>query len=321
MSLYQVLDLSLVLLFPINVANLAECKVSLNRIQKYLELSEITGESVKPESKKCAEQNIALSVSNVSAHWTMANENIRATNALANISLTVKSSQICGIIGAVGSGKSTLLHAILGELPISAGKIEIHGGRLGYSAQKAWIFPATVRQNVIFNHRFDEKRYRKVIQVTALDKDINIWKDGDQTFVGDRGIILSGGQMARVNLARCIYSEADIYLLDDPLSAVDVNVGRHLYESCIRGFLKDKAVILVTHQVHYLKDVDEIVVMKNGLIDSRGSFAQLMNSNKVSIKGISESKVQSSKSEEKVVKPNIKVAYFDLRHDCDPAID
>ena len=219
---------------------------------------------------------VQLKMLNVSAYWMGNASGRRSSVALDCISLSVESSHILGVIGAVGSGKSTLLRAILGEMPIDSGEIEFNGMKIGYSAQNAWIFPDTVRQNIIFNQPYNADRYREVIKVTALDKDIISWENGDQTFVGDRGIILSGGQMARINLARCIYRDADIYLLDDPLSAVDVNVGRHIYETCIRGFLKEKAVILVTHQVHYLNDADEIIVMESGGIRARGRYSWLL---------------------------------------------
>ena len=122
---------------------------------------------------------------------------------------------------------------------------------------------------------FNENRYWKVIEACALKHDLHQWEFGDRTLVGERGVSLSGGQKARVSLARAVYREADIYLLDDPLSAVDVHVGRHLFNNCIRGFLKEKAVILVTHQLQYLQDADEIIVMKGGLMEDKGSFQQL----------------------------------------------
>ena len=222
---------------------------------------------------------IGLKVNNVSAKWRN-NETVRADDSLIDISFHIQNPGFCAIIGPVGSGKSTLLNAILGELSIYKGKIECYGAKIGYAAQQPWIISSTVRQNVIFNQPFDERRYQNVIANTALDVDISSWKDGDQTLVGDRGIILSGGQKARISLARCIYRDADIYLLDDPLSAVDVEVGRHIYENCIRNFLKEKIIVLVTHQVHYLKDADEILEMQNGAICSRGTFDQVMGVSK-----------------------------------------
>ena len=270
LALYYEVRLSMTRIFPQCVALFAECQVSLKRIQAFLELDEVAHIDVEVEDGE-NRPVLELDVKNVSVRWKN-NENMRSNNALNDISFRVESSQMCAIIGAVGSGKSTLLHAILGELPIYKGEVNLHGSTVSYAAQEPWIFSSTVRQNITFNQRFNEPRYAKVIEVTALDVDIKRWDDGDQTLVGHRGIILSGGQKARINLARCIYKDADIYLLDDPLSAVDANVGKHLYEFGIRGFLSEKVIILATHQVHYLKDADEILVMKDGAIASRGTL-------------------------------------------------
>ena len=218
---------------------------------------------------------VELKMDNVFAQWK-SNESMRSRESLTDISFHLQTPQLCAIIGPVGSGKSTLLNAILGELPIHRGVIKCNRTKLSYASQEPWIFSSTVCQNIIFGQPFEKNRYLEVIAVTALDVDISSWEDGDQTLVGDRGIILSGGQKARINLARCIYRDADLYLLDDPLSAVDVHVGRHMYQNCIRGFLKEKMVVLVTHQIHYLKDADEILELKNGMIYSRGTFAQLI---------------------------------------------
>lgn len=152
----------------------------------------------------------------------------------------------------VGSGKGSILNAILGEMPITDGKVMIKG-QISYASQEPWVFPGTLRQNVLFGQDMDPERYFKVLEVCALNRDINNFEHGDLTLVGERGVALSGGQKARVNLARSIYRKADIYLLDDPLSAVDAHVGRHLFEACIKTFLKDKAVILVTHQIQHLQ--------------------------------------------------------------------
>lgn len=125
------------------------------------------------------------------------------------------------------------------------------------------MFAATVRQNILFGQDYHKKRYNEVVKVCALERDFEQFPNGDLTLIGDRGASLSGGQKARINLARAVYREADIYLLDDPLSAVDVHVGKHLFEKCINGYLAHKTRILVTHQVYHLKDADHIVVMSS----------------------------------------------------------
>jgi len=157
--------------------------------------------------------------------------------------------------------QSTLLNAILGELPLVYGNCRVQG-KVAYAPQEAWIFSGTIRENILCGSQYNEQRYRQVMEAAALERDFTLLPKGDQTFMGERGISLSGGQKARVNLARCLYVDADVYLMDDPLSAVDTHVGRHLFDKAINGFLKDKIRILVTHQLQYLKDVDKILVLK-----------------------------------------------------------
>ena len=136
-------------------------------------------------------------------------------------------------------------------------------GKFAYAPQESWIYSGTVRQNILCGLDYDPKRYKKVVKACALKTDFALFPNGDLTLVGERGISLSGGQKARVNLARALYVNADIYLMDDPLSAVDTKVGRHLFKNAINGFLRNKIRILVTHQLQYLKDVDQVLVLKS----------------------------------------------------------
>lgn len=153
------------------------------------------------------------------------------------------------------------MNVVLGELSPTKGTCRVVG-KVAYSSQESWIFSGTVRQNILCGQDYDLKRYKKVIKACALDKDFNLFPNGDLTAVGERGVSLSGGQKARVNLARALYVDADIYLMDDPLSAVDTHVGRHLFDKAINGYLRDKIRILVTHQLQYTKDVDQILILK-----------------------------------------------------------
>lgn len=132
-----------------------------------------------------------------------------------------------------------------------------------------------MRQNILFGRPYDKARYKKVVRVCALIRDFTLLPYGDETIVGERGISLSGGQRARVNLARAVYRNADIYLLDDPLSAVDSQVGKQMFDECINGYLQNKIVILITHQLQYLRHVDQIAIMGDGEILARGSFDEL----------------------------------------------
>lgn len=158
-----------------------------------------------------------------------------------------------------------MLNTILRELVPLSGQLQIKG-KIAYASQEPWIFSASIRQNILCGLEYDDRRYKKVIKASALVTDFTLLPQADQTIVGERGISLSGGQKARINLARCLYVDADIYLMDDPLSAVDTHVGRHLFDHAINGFLKDKIRILVTHQLQYLADVDQILALKGVLL-------------------------------------------------------
>ena len=193
---------------------------------------------------------------------------------LENIELTVAAQSFTVITGPVGSGKSTLLSAIAGEISNTSGKI-VFQGTLVYVPQTAWVFSGTIRENVLFGQPYDEPKDTKVIEACALTEDIQRFPEYDQTIVGERGEVLSGGQRARVSLARAVYSNADLYLLDDPLSAVDFKVGQHIFEKCITGLLSNKTRVLVSYQEQHMKDADEVVVLYKGRVLKKGSFAEL----------------------------------------------
>nr|WBG67118.1 ABCC3 protein [Mythimna separata] len=234
----------------------------------------------KPVNRKFSrsvsyQDDSALVLHDVSASWT-GDPNYMA---LKNISMRLRKGKLCAIIGAVGSGKSSILQLLLKELPSATGTVSIYG-KISYACQEAWLFPSTVRENILFGLPFEPGKYKKVCKVCALEKDFKQFPFGDQTLVGERGVSLSGGQRARINLARAVYREADIYLLDDPLSAVDANVGRQLFEGCINGYLRGSTRILVTHQIHFLKAADYIVVLNEGRIENMGTFDELVSSGK-----------------------------------------
>ncbi|XP_033744308.1 multidrug resistance-associated protein 5-like [Pecten maximus] len=183
-----------------------------------------------------------------------------------------------GICGAVGCGKSSLLQALIGRMPLLSGHLAV-AGSVAYAAQQAWIFNGTLRENILFGCPYQSDWYTRVLHACSLDPDLRILANGDMTEIGDRGTNLSGGQKQRVSLARAVYSKRDIYLLDDPLSAVDVQVGKHLFNKCIDTLLKDKTVVLVTHQLQYLERCDEIYVLDEGEIAEHGSHESLMAKN------------------------------------------
>ncbi|XP_026726081.1 multidrug resistance-associated protein 4 [Trichoplusia ni] len=218
--------------------------------------------------------DVGILIQNVSASWTD-----DGPITLNNLNLTVPKGKLCAIIGSVGSGKSSILQLLLSELRSTNGRIYL-SGPLSYASQEPWLFVATVRQNILFGLPYNSKKYKEVVRVCALQKDFQQFPHGDQTLVGERGASLSGGQRARINLARAVYRQADIYLLDDPLSAVDAHVGRQLFDECISGYLRHTTRVLVTHQLHYLKAADYIVILNNGSVDAKGTYDELVTTGK-----------------------------------------
>ncbi|XP_071488858.1 ATP-binding cassette sub-family C member 4-like [Diadema antillarum] len=216
-------------------------------------------------------------VKNLQGSWEMESQGEGSFFSLKHISFRVKPGELVAVIGPVGAGKSTLLMALMNELPKQTGEVIYHG-KLGYTAQQPWVFSGTLRDNILFGKKFDADKYKRVLTACALKTDLSLLPDSDLTLVGDRGITLSGGQRARVSLARAVYHDADFYLLDDPLSAVDSAVGRHLFDKCIKEYLKKKPVILVTHQLQYLDAADRIIVLKEGCMVGCGSYKELQTS-------------------------------------------
>ncbi|XP_044727627.1 ATP-binding cassette sub-family C member 4-like isoform X2 [Chrysoperla carnea] len=232
-------------------------------------------------------------MTNGSAKWTVD----AGENTLQNLNFTVTPGRLVAIIGPVGSGKTSLLHAILKELPLNEGNLVVNG-KVSYASQEPWLFAGTVRSNILFGEPMDRRRYREVVKRCALERDFTLLPYGDKTIVGERGVSLSGGQRARINLARAVYREADIYLLDDPLSAVDTHVGKHLFEDCVNSYLRDKVCILITHQLQYLKEVDQILILNNGSIEAEGSFDELKDSGLDFAKLLQESKEEEEETTE-----------------------
>ncbi|XP_004680354.2 PREDICTED: multidrug resistance-associated protein 4 [Condylura cristata] len=222
--------------------------------ENFLLLDEVSGRRPQPPP----DGKTLVHVQDFTAFWDKTSE----TPTLHGLSFTVRPGELLAVVGPVGAGKSSLLSAVLGELPPSEGLVTVQG-RVAYVSQQPWVFSGTVRSNILFGKKYEKERYEKVIKACALKKDLQLLEDGDLTLIGDRGTTLSGGQKARVNLARAVYQDADIYLLDDPLSAVDAEVGRHLFELCICQSLHEKITILVTHQLQYLKAASQILILKD----------------------------------------------------------
>nr|XP_023018986.1 multidrug resistance-associated protein 4-like [Leptinotarsa decemlineata] len=281
---YGVLRLSLLTFFTEGLTFLAEARVSVKRIQRFLLYEELMKTDVTDnnlisngiETEKLANfvgEETGIFIENMSAKWVKK----LPENILQGVNFYVASNQLVAIVGPVGGGKTSLLNVILRELTPTEGSVGVKG-TISYASQEPWVFGASIRQNILFGQDYDPKKYDEVIRVCALQSDFARFTHGDRTLVGERGVTLSGGQRARINLARAVYKKADIYLLDDPLSAVDARVGKQLFEECICEYLKTKCVILVTHQLQYLKKADCIYLVEDGRIHSSGTFDELKNS-------------------------------------------
>ncbi|XP_060517421.1 probable multidrug resistance-associated protein lethal(2)03659 isoform X2 [Cylas formicarius] len=262
---FNILQAAMAIFFPMAISLGAEAWVSVKRLEDVLVLDEKQVSVVEelPENE--------IRVSNVTASW------VPGTPVLKNFNLLVPKGSLCAVIGPVGAGKSSLLQLLLGEISPESGKVQL-GGTVSYSSQEPWLFASSVRKNILFGKPYDATLYKKVADRCALEKDFEQFPHGDKTLVGERGVSLSGGQRARINLARAIYRDADVILLDDPLSAVDTHVGKHLFDKCIVRYLRGRTRVLVTHQLQYLKKADIIVVLKEGRIEAMGTFNELLSS-------------------------------------------
>lgn len=234
---FSYVRIKLVEFWPMAVTSVAEGLVSLQRVEEFLQqevtISTNVTQNLRRKSVKIQSTQKGIFMRSATAYWNEQNN-----SGIISVDLEIeKSSFLVAVIGAVGSGKTSLLQVILKELPLSNGDIDVTGS-VSYAAQQAWIFEGSVKNNIIFTEEYDEKRYKNVLHVCALERDLELFPHGDETIVGDRGISLSGGQKARINLARAVYKNADIYLLDDPLSSVDTHVANHIFEKCIKDFLK-----------------------------------------------------------------------------------
>jgi len=217
---------------------------------------------------------------------------------LHDINFTLKKGELCCVVGSVGSGKSSLCQALIGEMKKIEGNIEITG-KVAYCAQNAWIQNATVRDNILFGSEFDMEKYTTVVDVCALRADFKIFDHGDGTEIGEKGVTISGGQRQRIALARAVYNDADVFIFDDPLSAVDAHVGKHLFNECIYSYLKGKTRILVTHQLQYLKYADKIIVMEDGKIIEMGTYDELLNVEKGRLQQLIEEYLAEEKEEDR----------------------
>ncbi|XP_024965505.1 ABC transporter C family member 3-like isoform X4 [Cynara cardunculus var. scolymus] len=256
---------------PDTVAMIAQTKVSLDRIISYLNLDDLDSGLVEMLPRGCSD--VAIEITNATFSWDVSS----ADQVLKDINIKVDHGMKVAVCGTVGSGKSSFLSCILGEVAKVSGSIKL-SGTTAYVAQSPWIQSGKIEENILFGKEMDKIRYDKVLEVCALKKDLEILPFGDQTVIGERGINLSGGQKQRLQIARALYQDSDIYLFDDPFSAVDAHTGSHLFKECLLGFLDSKTVIYITHQVEFLPAADLILVLKAGRIKQAGKYKDILNS-------------------------------------------
>ncbi|XP_072281284.1 ATP-binding cassette sub-family C member 2 [Pyxicephalus adspersus] len=266
-SLFNILRFPLAML-PMLISSMVQTNVSCARLEKYLGGDDLDNSAIHNDPTVDA----AVRFSDATFTWEPDNP-----PSVKNVNLDIKEGHLVAVVGGVGSGKSSLISAMLGEMDHVNGHINIKGS-LAYVPQQAWIQNATLKDNILFGAPLDEKRYQEVLEACALLPDLEILPGGDLSEIGEKGINLSGGQKQRVSLARAVYQNTDIYILDDPLSAVDAHVGKHIFDKVIgpNGLLKNKTRILVTHGVSFLKHTNEIVVLVNGSVTETGSYKTLL---------------------------------------------
>ncbi|CAN6693746.1 unnamed protein product [Malus baccata var. baccata] len=257
--------------FPQSMISISQAIISLGRLDRFMMSRELVEESV--ERVEDCDSRIAVEVKDGAFSW----DDESNEEALKNININVNKGELTAIVGTVGSGKSSLLASILGEMHKLSGTVRVCG-KTAYVAQTSWIQNGTIEENILFGMPMDRERYREVVRVCCLEKDMEMMEFGDQTEIGERGINLSGGQKQRIQLARAVYQNCDIYLLDDVFSAVDAHTGSEIFKECVRGALKNKTALLVTHQVDFLHNVDLILVMRDGMIVQAGKYNDLLNS-------------------------------------------
>ncbi|KAJ3269825.1 Multidrug resistance-associated protein 1 [Terramyces sp. JEL0728] len=259
---------------------------SMGRISEFMLAEETTlQESIKGDGSISMEKaNFSWGKPDQELEFTnestplLSNSNGASAFKLQDVKLNIKPGTTVGVVGAVGSGKSTLLSSIIGEVRLESGLFSVNG-TVAYCTQQPWILTGSIEKNILFNANKDGELLQKVVSVCGLAQDLNSLTNGLETEIGENGVNLSGGQKARVALARSIYSNADIYLLDDPLAALDAHVGKHVFKNAIQGALKDKTVLLVTHQLQYLNQLDHILVVDNGQIVESGTYTELIDKN------------------------------------------
>lgn len=271
-TLFNLLTFPLAIL-PMVITAIIEASVAVGRLTDFLIAEEIQPDAITllPAAEDIGDD--AVVVKDATFTWNRHEDKV----ALKDIEFRARKGELSCIVGRVGMGKSSFLQSLLGDLWKVKGEVQVHG-TVAYASQQAWIVNATVKENIVFGYKYESDFYEQTVKACALLDDFAQLPDGDETVVGERGISLSGGQKARVALARAVYARADVYLLDDVLSAVDSHVGRHIVDNVLGpdGLLSTKTRILATNSIPVLRQADHIALIKDGQIVESGTWSQVM---------------------------------------------
>jgi len=291
-----------IIMLPRSIQMLLQVGVSIRRIESFLQAEEIdanntpqalgendpdletggivlrdawlTWESTDERADNAAKDGAAAAAAAATGSSPVPHS-AKGSFVLRSVSLQLPANKLIAVVGATGSGKSSLLSGICGDCTAAEGTVAVKGS-ISYASQKAWIFNATVRENILFGQAYEEERYNKVLDVCQLRPDLAQWVGGDQVEIGERGVNLSGGQRQRVNMARAAYAESDIILMDDILSALDAKVGAALFREAVQGTLANRTRVMVTNQLQFLPHADYVIVIGGGGVAEAGEYDELM---------------------------------------------
>ncbi|KAI9818464.1 MAG: hypothetical protein M1827_000523 [Pycnora praestabilis] len=289
LTLFNLLTFPLAIL-PMVITSIIEASVAVGRLTSFFTAEELQDDAVIRKDPITVNGDESLHIRDATFTWNRH----ESRNALENINFSAHKGELSCVVGRVGAGKSSFLQAILGDLWKINGEVVVHGA-IAYVAQQPWVMNASVKENIIFGHRWDPQFYDRTVKACALVEDFQTLPDGDETEVGERGISLSGGQKARLTLARAVYARADVYLLDDCLSAVDQHVGRHLIDNVFgaKGLLGSKTRVLATNSIPILMEADFVALLREGRIIEKGTYDQL-----IAMKGEVASLIRTANNEE-----------------------
>ncbi len=278
LSLFNLLQFPLAV-FPSVISAMVEASVSFKRLFTFLTAEELDQKAINYESVTVGsfENGKIQRIKMDHGYFNWGKPNHWSEAMLRDISFSCTEGMLIEVVGTVGAGKSSLISALLGEMHKVNGSVTVRGS-VAYVSQSPWLMNATLRDNILFGKPYHPTFYQETVKACGLVQDLQMLPGGDLTEIGERGITLSGGQKQRISLARAVYADADIYLLDDTLSAVDAHVGKHIFKHVIgsTGLLKSKARIFVTHAIQYLSKADKIIQLEKGEIKEMGTYQELM---------------------------------------------